>query len=299
MAFLEEQFDLCASFGGSLGESYSVEISETKGGNEYRLLNHPYPKLEIEINFDNRLESTFRNDIIDLFHRSNGIFGGFRYPWSQDFSTKDYVGVPSFDDQLCVLVTTNNYQITRWYGTEGGSTAARRRIKKPRSGSVLVGIRNNSSNSYKVQLIQQWSVDITTGIITFDANAQDNIVDISQAAQAVIDFSPGSHPYSVNDTVHISEVSGMVQINGLRATIVSATATTITIDIDSTSFDAYSSGGVTNTVPQTSEEEVVAGCYYDIPVRFLTDLAGASINNRNGENLIITSGVQLIELLNP
>lgn len=299
MSFLEEQFDLCASFGVAIGEGFSVEVSETKGGNEYRQLNNPYPKLELDISFENRLESVFMDDLVDLFRRSGGTFGGFRYTHVLESSTNGNKDVPTYADQLAVFVTTKQYQITKWYGTEGDSDATRRRIRKPRAGSVVVGIRNQSSNSYQLELPQQWSVDTTTGIITFDDNLTDGIVGITNAAQAVVDFSPFAHPFSVNDTVHFSDVGGMVQINGLRALIVSSTATTITIDLDTQLFDTYTTGGNANTEPQTGEEEVLAGCYFDFPMRFTTDISGATIGNKSGGNYVLSSAVQLIEILNP
>lgn len=294
--FLEEQFDVCEGFGSSLGINYAVQHISTKAGNEYAQLIHPYQVLTVDLEFNNKQEQIFVDQILDLFNRSNGTYGGFRFPYRMDFSTNDYTDVPTFADQLCVLLAARQYQITRWYGFEGEATASRRRIRKPRAGTVLVGIRDVSSDGYDVQLTNGWSVDNTTGIITFAANNQKSISNISQAAQAVITVG-AAHGYSINDTVYISGVTGMVQINSIRATVVNVSGTTITVDVNSTGFDAYSSDGVINTEPQDSEE-VTAGCYFDIPMRFETNLS-AQFVSRSGPNLILTSGIQFIERLNP
>lgn len=71
------------------------------------------------------------------------------------------------------------------------------------------------------------------------------ITEISQAAQAVVTLSV-THGYKVGQLVRmvVPEAYGMSQMNGLLATIVdidetTTTGNTITIDVDSSSFDAF------------------------------------------------------------
>ena len=69
------------------------------------------------------------------------------------------------------------------------------------------------------------------------------ITAITQAASAVVTVG-ASHTFVVGEAVGFSGVAGMVEINGLTALITAIGATTITVNIDSTAFTAYTSGGV-------------------------------------------------------
>ena len=66
------------------------------------------------------------------------------------------------------------------------------------------------------------------------------ITGITQATQAVI---TSTTTLSAGQEITISGVVGMTEINGLTVTIVSVTPTTVTIDLDTTGFSAYVSGG--------------------------------------------------------
>ena len=78
------------------------------------------------------------------------------------------------------------------------------------------------------------------------------ITGITQANPAVVTAS--SHGYSNGDEVLISGVSGMTEVNGKRFLVADKTTNTFElqdkdgVDINSTSFTAYTSGGVSNKV---------------------------------------------------
>lgn len=306
MAFIEERFNESFSYGSGIGKQYSVEVTETASGNEYRKLLHPYAVLTADLDFSNRTEAWVSDYIRDLYDRSSGMFGGLRWKNPTDYSTNARKGIPTFNDQAC-LVSGTDYQIIKWYGTEGGATASRRRIRKPVASTTLAGIRDDFGNPVQVQNdlvtspnVVRWTVDTTTGLITFAANVQKTVTSISQAASAVIGFGT-THTYIVDDTVHLSSVSGMTEINGLRGTVTAIGANDITVDIDSTLFTAFATASpnlaVVNTAPQ-STETVVAGCEFDIPVRFDSDSV-ESLLTRNSVDVIMGTSLRLIELLNP
>lgn len=292
--FIEETIAGCWDFGSGVSEPYAVDIVVTQNGSEYRSLRHPYPRIVIDLGFNNRTEDYMFDNIMDIYRRSGGQFGGFRWRHPSDFSTLNRNETPTFSDQLCVLVSTGIYQITNWYGTEGGATALRRKIFKPVTGTTLVGINNPITGV--IQSINGWSVDTTNGRITFTTN-QKTITAITKASQAVITVG-ASHGYVVNNTVHISGVSGMTEINGRRGLITAIGASTITVNINSTAYTTYTSGGQTNARPQTGET-VRAGCLFDIPVRFNSDISDLSYLTRNPSDLIMGADVSLVELLNP
>ena len=288
--FLEELITEKLLYGSSFSESYAVQVSETQAGNSHRKLWHPYPLARYNVNlFD--LDATIRASAVDLYQRSGGMFGGFRAKHFEDFSTNNYIDVPTYNDQRALITTGTSYQIIRWYGPETDSSSTRRRVKKPVVDSVLVGIRDDFSNPHQIDA-SLWSVDNTTGIITFPANTQKVITGITQASSAVITLG-ASHGHVVDDSLHLSGVVGMTEINGLRCTVTAADATTVTVDIDSTLFTTYTSGGVTNTAPQTNEI-VTAGCYFDLPMRFDSEL---NVNFRNYQ--VKSTSPSLVEILNP
>lgn len=290
--FLEEVFTGCIDYGSAKDRRYAVDVVTDAADNAYPILRHPYVIARFEAGVSNRTHADMMDDIIGLFDRCGGTFGGFRVKDITDYTTNNWIDAPTFRDQLCVAVSaaSGTYQITRWYGTEGGTTAARRRIRKPVAGSVLAGIRDASGNDHQ---ITAFSVDTTIGIITLSANKTDTIVGITQAASAVVDI--GTNTISVGDSVHFSGVSGMTQINGRRGQVTAKPDSThITVNINTTGFSAYTSGGTINTRPQTGET-VRAGCEFDIPCRFESDLSGIMHTNYDA----LSTTVTLVEWLNP
>lgn len=86
--------------------------------------------------------------------------------------------------------------------------------------------------------------ELVTGSVIIPREQVRAITGITQAANAVVTCSNSVSPIGAGDTIIFnSSVGGMTQIRGLVATVVSATSTTITINIDSTAFTAYTSGG--------------------------------------------------------
>lgn len=67
------------------------------------------------------------------------------------------------------------------------------------------------------------------------------VTGITKATQAVV--TAAGHTLSVGDAVLINGVIGMIEINNIIGIVYATTATTITLNINSTGFTAYSSGG--------------------------------------------------------
>jgi len=88
------------------------------------------------------------------------------------------------------------------------------------------------------------------------------ITAITQAANAIITIGAG-HTFIVGDVVFINEnaVGGMVEINGLTGTVSAVGAATITVNIASAAFAAYTAGGVAFNLTQTLSGDGVR--YYD------------------------------------
>lgn len=286
--FLEERLPVGVRLGAGYGDDYNVEITETTGGMEYRHLVHPYPRRTFDIMYTQDTEDLW-GQILALYHRAYGRFAGFRVKALDDYTTKNRVETPTaFDQQLQTITAGLVYQLQVAYGAGATPLAIGlpvRTIFKPVTGTVKIAIGT-------VEQTLGWSVDVTTGRITFTANKVFNITGITQAASAVITVT--SNNFTVGETVFISGVLGMTQINNLRATITVRTTNTITVNINSSAFSAYTSGGTANKNP-TVGEIVYGGCEYDIPCRFNSRVDVKTLSHTMRES----GQIEIIELLNP
>lgn len=286
MPFLNERLSSEFLNGSSWSFRHAAETVTTANGNEYRRLRHPYVEAMLEVDFT-QLRQDMLSKVIQFNNKTNGAYRAFRVKNPIDNSTNNYVGVPTFADQPMLKLTGGQYQLMRWYGDYNDAECARRRIRKPVAGTTIVGV---NGAVYSPSL---YTLDETTGIVTFPANKQFSITAITKAAAAVITTS--THTFNVGESVHIYGVAGMTQINGLRVTILSKTTTTITVDLNTLAFGTYTSGGTAYTQPDNTREAVTAGCYFDIPMRFDADLSGVFA----GGQVITCSGIGLVEVLNP
>jgi len=291
MAFLEDRLPVCIRLGAAWGEDFAVDITRTANGQEYRRLIHPYPVLRGTIRYTRDIAEMW-DEIISLYRRVYGRYAGFRVRAWDHWSTNGFNQPPTDQDHQLDEVSAGVYQLVVRYGENGtllSIGAPKRIIHKPVAGTVKIAILNPVTGSNP---ISAWTVDTTTGRVTMAANKSRAITGITKGPTTVIEV--GSNTYVAGDSVHISGVSGMTQINGMRAEVLSRTATTITVDIASTLFSDWTADGNVNTVPQAGET-VTGGCEFDIPCRFdsAIDLASVARGIRD------TSDIEIVEILNP
>lgn len=288
--FLEEQLPVSIKMGATYGDEYEVEITQTKSGGEYRRLIHPFPVRHYNLGYI-AMNSDLWAKVLSLYHRAYGMFAGFRVKAMDDFSTNGNTGVPTATDQTMLLVSAGVYQLQKAYGSGGTPLPIGlpvRTIYKPVNGTVKVGVSGATIAS------TGYSVDNTTGLVTFNTNKTASVTGITKAAAAVI--SCAGHTFVAGEYVYLSGITvGMTQINAKRLLINSVSAgVSITVAINSTAFSTWSAGGVLNTRPQTGEA-VTAGCYFDLPFRFNSriDITHLSSDVRDAPNIDI---VELIAL---
>lgn len=65
---------------------------------------------------------------------------------------------------------------------------------------------------------------------------------ISMASSAVITVAAGTN-FAIGDAIFVNEVSGMTQINGLSGLVTNVATNNITVNINSSAFSSYTSGG--------------------------------------------------------
>ena len=291
-AFLEERLSVAVRYGASYGDYYSVEITTTKNNNEFRQLLHPFPVRVFEFAYDVKATSLYA-EIANIYHRAFGQYAGFRVKCLDDYSTNGQISPPTaFDQNLTTVSVGATYQLLKAYGL--GATPLSiglpyRVIFKPVSGTVLVGIGGTAIPS------SEWSVDTTTGVITFatDVTTGISITAVSKANPCVITFA-SSPPFTTGQSVHLSSFAGMTQLNGQRSLITVSGNTVALNGINSSGYNTWTSGGVLHTRPQTGEQ-VTGGCEFDIPARFNSSL-------KISQHLIEfrdISALTLIEILNP
>ena len=286
--FLEERLSDLVRYGASYQDDYAVTISQTSGGQEYRQLVHPFPLRKFDISYLLDNDKTY-TELQGVYHRAHGRFAGFRVRCYDEWSSNGRVSVPTAFDQPCALISTGIYQLRKYYGkdkTAGATGYPYRTIYKPVAGTVRVAIGATEIRS------ADWSINTVTGAVTFGTDKTFAITSISKAASAVIGVA--AHTLVPGESLQVSGVGGMVQINGLRALVTATTPTTITVAINSTLFSTYTSGGTFHTRPQTGEV-VTAGFEFDFPVRFNS----AMPIGQDFPGYRAVDGVELIELLNP
>ena len=286
--FLEERISADILTGAGYQDDYFVNVISDSGGNEYRSLHHPFPVRKFDISYLLEKQGMWAQ-LLNLYHRAHGMYGGFRIRAIDDYKSCATNQTPTAFDQPMGLVSTGVYELRKYYGLDksaGATGYPHRKIKKPVSGTVKVGIQSSEIHS------SMWSVDTTTGIITFAADKTFAVTEITKAENAVLTI--GTHTIISGTHVHVSGVAGMTQINGQRAMVTGIGATTITVAIDSTAYSTYTSGGAIHTNPQ-SGEQVTCGFEFDTPVRFNTTLPVGQ-DHFNYRSL---DGIELIELLNP
>jgi len=290
-AFIEERLDVCVRVGAEAEDSYAVDVVNTAGGSRYASLRHGLPMRTFDVDYvKGQIDLVLQ--IESLFHRSYGGYAGFRVRAWKDFSTaNDGMSPPTAFDSPMTLVSPGVYRLAKTYGRDKpalpGIGRPVRQLYKPVAGTVLVGVDGSIYPS------TQYAVDTTTGLVTFAANKSRAITAISKAANAVATVGPNT--FLIGESVAFSGVVGMVQINGLRGVITAKPdPDNIAVNIDSTAFDTYTSGGNLQTQP-VSGETVTCGCEFDIPVAF-----DSNMNTRGmGRGVFDASGLRLVELLNP
>ena len=145
---------------GAGGPMFSTDITEIGSGHEVANQNWTSSRMMFELGA--RLVKTSEAvEIIRFFRARRGRARGFRLRDPLDSRSCNPGATPAATDQL--LGTGDGaklrFQLVKSYG-DGVGVAESRKITRPVSASVLVAVNN-------VVVGSGWTVDLTTGIITF------------------------------------------------------------------------------------------------------------------------------------
>lgn len=163
MAFSESpRFPDDISYGSRGGPTYFTEIVKGMTGKEKRWQHRQYPLHEYNIIYGVKDET----DVYYLsrfFHAHRARLVGFRFWDRRDYkSTDDMSQAVSDTDQTIGTGDTTevDFQLIKTYTV--GSQSLVRNITKPVSGTVVISLDDVSQPT-------GWTVDTTTGIVTFSA----------------------------------------------------------------------------------------------------------------------------------
>jgi uncharacterized protein (TIGR02217 family) len=170
MAFDEVQFPESISYGSSGGPRRLTQIVPLKSGYEKRNQVWENSRRQYDAGVGIR-DINACHDVIEFWEARSGPLHGFRWKDWADYKSCRPTETPAFDD---VIIATGDgvdttFQLVKRYVSSGREYV--RPIKKPVAGSVLIGLGGVAQGS-------GWTLDSTTGIITF-SSAPGNGVNIS------------------------------------------------------------------------------------------------------------------------
>lgn len=161
MAFDEVQFPTNISRGARGGPRRKTQIAALASGDEERNASWLNSRRQYDVAYGVRKADDLAT-VVAFFEARNGMLYGFRFKDWADYKSCAPTATPAATDQT--LGTGNAVQTTfqlRKAYTSGARTY-QRSITKPVAGSVLVSLDN-------VNQLAGWTVNTTTGIVTFAA----------------------------------------------------------------------------------------------------------------------------------
>ena len=160
VAFIETpRFPDNISYGSTGGPRYSTSIHRTKSGRISANENWSMPLHSYNASHAVKKIPQYEQ-LLAFFHACGGMGKAFRFKDWMDYKSCPVLSTPSHTNQIIGVGngTTTAFQMTKQYVT--GSVTRTREIKKPVSGTILVGVNGSLVGS-------GFTIDYTTGIITF------------------------------------------------------------------------------------------------------------------------------------
>lgn len=195
--------------------------------------------------------------------------------------------VPSYfwmQNKTKTVANTNGVQVAQWYDDMVNASAY---IWTTTSGAPVISyISSNGVTPYTAASSQGTEFVPLTGLPSGATNTSLTVTAISKAANASI---TATHAFTSVDvgvtTVTFHSIVGMTQMNTLSGIIQSVTSTTsFTVNINSTSFTTYVSGGVANVITGAPPYTTTGFQIYNTPL-YNTSFIGLTL----GTSLMVTT----------
>lgn len=163
MGFHEVRFPTGISEGSSGGPGFSTAIVETDGGQIHTVARWAEERRTFDASASVQSYEDL-NDIAAFYRARRGCANGFRFKdWSDYHSSVNdpsYRGAIGTRDQVIGVGdgTTTQFQLKKTYTS--GPSSGTYTVRKPVSGTVLIWVNS-------MAVLSGWTVDTTTGIVTF------------------------------------------------------------------------------------------------------------------------------------
>lgn len=265
MAFLETpRFPDSISQGVTGGPKFSTLISVNDGGYEQRNKRWANPLRSWDAAHGLKDQAGL-DTLYNFFLGREGSGGGFRV---KDWS--DYTVTTSNSNM--VYSFGGIYQLGKNY-VSGAVTHTR----------TLTKIVDASYSIYRDAVLQtegagagEYSIDITTGIITI-------VPDVTGAISAITKANPGvvtdtAHGRTTGETLELT-IAGMTELNGQTVTITVLTPDTFSIGVNTTAYSTFTSGSW--KIYAQAGEVYTYSAEFDVPCRFGTDQMAVTIESYN------------------
>ena len=169
MAFLETpRFDDNISYASRGGPMFNTTVVRTNNKSEFRNQNWTYPIHQYDVSFGAK-RLNLMADMLEFFWAVGGRLNGFRYKDWTDFKSCSVDETVAFDDQEFGTGdgSTTQFQLSKTYTK--GALSFTRNIYKPIASGFLIGVNGSATGS-------GWSLDTTTGVVTFSVAPTDTHV---------------------------------------------------------------------------------------------------------------------------
>ena len=217
---------------------------------------------------DRKLPDSELTEIINFFRARAGMAEGFLFKDWGDYQADITNGIIGATGHGTGLPT---YQLTKTYSS-GGSVNPRL-IQKPVSGT-FTGYRNASPITVG-GAAGNITIDYTTGIVTFVADASASVASVTPGTSTVFTITATNLGLSNGQKVYLSGFAGTdaALLNGIAHSITNITGAgpyTFTISTDTAGKTITVGAAVAAKYPQTTDVLTFAS-EFDVPVRFDTD----------------------------
>ena len=260
MTVIETQFPVTVSFGASGGPEYSSSVISMRSGQEKRNTNWTYPRHKYDASTGVQTIANLE-DVIAFFHVVQGRAHSFRWKDWADYKSCKVGSTAAFADQSIGTGdgSTAAFQLIKTYSF--GASSVTRNITKPVSGTVLVAVAGVQTTAF--------TVDTTTGIITFDTNTW-TIVDVDTGNDWIAVDGDKTGDITDGDSLEITGSTGNDGVYTIDSTTYDAGDDHTEITVTEGISDATVDGSVKYGQPNDGAA-ITAGYEFDVHCRMDTD----------------------------